>query len=357
MGLEFNVTKLNFTDPSTFSNYYLYPFPTQNYFAIPNSTYFQYVFQETDINSIMGYFYSNRSITTTSNCTVYSVTDNLNGSSQSFEFEKDGLIHTQNFSSIAPNSTTFLTDFNQGDCGPRCANVCAYENNGNKGWYYECTITVSKVSNAVVPEHRVSDPNAKMAAAAIALQGYQAENQDTQYQRFPAESCYGEFLDGDKDRMAFNMGQFAIGVFASADLALSNIDPDLLNVTGLLPDQGLELTIDHPKGMWAIFGGIGGCHLVLFILAVWVANKVIVIDDDYLAIGLLLRPLVEEVKEKGGLLDVEQRERLLSGIEVMYGPKGSEKNLTGGDGVRELEISEEAECERDNKGWEGYFDS
>jgi len=73
------------------------------------------------------------------------------------------------------------------------------------------------VSNTEVPQQRVSDANAKMAAGAIALQGYQANLQDSQYQRYPAQSSYGKFLDGKSSAMAFNMRKFAIGVFAAAD--------------------------------------------------------------------------------------------------------------------------------------------
>jgi hypothetical protein len=355
---------LKYSDPTELPHFpevpsiYLTPVQGPLHFNDSQNSYLQYVFQETtaDTTSSMGYFYSNRSIFITSHCLVYAVKDNLNGLSQSFEFQKDGNVQTQNFSSVAANSTTYLTQPNKVNCGPRWANVCAFENNGSKGWYYECTITVSNVSNAKIDEHRVSDASARMAAGAIALQGYQANIQTSQYQRFPAQSNYGMFLDGDNVTMAQNMRQFAIGVFAAADLSLSNIDTKL-KVQGFLPDQGLVLTIDHWNGMWAIFGAIIGCHFVLFAVATWVANKVVVVDDDYLAIALLLRPVAEEMKDKGGLLERARRESLENSMEVVFGPHGSEKWPFGGDGVTKLEISSEAECQRQSRGWERYFDS
>jgi hypothetical protein len=343
---------------------YLTPVSEPLFFNDSRNSYLQYVFQETtaDNTSAMGYFYSTRSIVATSECMVYKVEDNLNRSSQSFQIEKDGKLQTQNFSSIARNSTTYLTSPNGLDCGPRCANVCAFENSGSKGWYYECNITISEVSNTTYNEQRVSDATAKMAAGAIALQGYQAQVQDSQYQRYPEQTYYGEFLDGDSAAMAYNMRQFAIGVFAVADSTLSNIDPERLKVEGFLPQQAVLVSFDHPRGMWAIFGAIIGCHFVLFIVAAWISSKVVVVEDDFLAIALLLGPLTEAMKNKGCLLNKERREKLeheSTGreIEVCYGPRGTEKIGFGLDGVRKLEISSVAEFRLRSQDWERYFDS
>jgi hypothetical protein len=306
VSLQYQPVNLNHSDVNELpqidgmSSIYLSPVQMPSFFNDSKSSYLQYIFQEStaDNTSTMGYFYSTRSIVTTSNCMVYKVGDNLNVSSQFFQIEKDGELQTQNFSSIGPNSTTYLTLPNGPNCGPRCANVCAFENSGSKSWYYECNITISEVSNATHNEQRVSDATAKMAAGAIALQGYQAQKGDSQYQRFPVKSYYGQFLDGDSAAMAYNMRQFAIGVFAAADLSLSDIDPNDLTVEGFLPDQGLVVSFDHRHGMWVIFGAIIGCHFVLFIVAAWISSKVVVVVDDFLAIALLLQPLTEAMKNK-----------------------------------------------------------
>ncbi|KAN0119277.1 hypothetical protein V8E51_001485 [Hyaloscypha variabilis] len=368
VALQYTSVNLSSSDPNAFpqldSVYFLAPiqqstYYTPLYFNDSENSYLQYVFQETDENYTLGYLYSNRSITVTSECMVYSVTDNLNGSLQYFQYDKDGGIETQNFSSVAPNSTTYFTQPYGGDCGPHCANVCAYENNGSKGWYYECTITVSNVTNTAVYQQRVNDSNAKMAAGAIALQGYQAKALDSQYQRYPAKSSYGHFLDGDNAAMAYNMRKFAIGVLAAADQSLSDIDPNILTVDGSLPAVGLVqwLSIDHLKGMYAILGGILGCHFVLLVFGTWIANKVVVVDDDYLAIALLLRPVAEEMKGKGALLDKERREKLGRNMEVIFGPKLNEKSEVGRDGTSQLEIGTDAEQQLYSKGWDRYFDS
>jgi hypothetical protein len=346
------------------SSIYLTPVWEPLLFNDSKNSYLQYVFQETtaDNASSMGYFYSTRSIVATSNCIVYEVGDNFNVTSQSFQIEKDGELQTQNFASIAPKSTTYLTSSKGLDCGPRCANVCAFENSGSKSWYYKCNITISEVSNATHNEQRVSDSTAKMAAGAIALQGYQDQIQDSQYQRFPSQSYYGHFLDGNSAAMAYKMRRFAMGVFAVADSSLSNIDPNKLPVEGFLPDQGLVVSFDHRHGMWAIFGTIIGCHFVLFIVGAWISSKVVVVEDDFLAIALLLGPLTDAMKNKGCLLNKNRREKLEHDstggeIQVCYGPRGTEKIGFGQDGIRKLEISSVVKCPLPSQDWEKYFDS
>ena len=349
--LEFRPMNASIRDLSTL---YLSSFDTPTYFEAP--TYFQYIFKEAaavNTGPSQSWFYSNRSISVTSKCDVYPVIDNLNGSSQSFSFTNDGQVSTQEFSSIAPNSTTYLTSPDLYNCDPRCANVCGYENNGTAGFYYECEITIGNVTNALIPEHQVSDDNAKIAAGAIALQGYQTMNGNSQFQRFPAQSTYGRFLHGDSDTMAYNMRLFAIGVFATADQIISDIDTSALHVPGFFPNQGVKLNIDHPGNMWALFGCIGGAHLVLFLIGLWIANRVVVVEDSYLAIAMLLRPVVEGMKYKGCLLDKEERKKRVRGLEeVVYGPITEEKG-----GVRGLEISAVAEREQHSRDWDGYYDS
>jgi hypothetical protein len=334
---------LNHSDFNVLPVYYLssYGDPGPNYFLGVD-----YCDESPAANdSNVGDFYSNRSIVTTSNCNVYPVIHNLDGSSLAFQYELDGFIHTENFQSIGPNSTTYFTSPDLGDCGPRCANVCAFENNGTAGFYYKCNVTVSEVHNASdsVPEHQVSDTNAKIAAGAIALQGYQSNDSTNQYQPFPAQSTSGTFQDGNSTQMAAGMRQFSIGVFVTADQIINNIDPP--GLSGFLPASGNVLSIDYNGGMLAILLGPAGAHLILLLIGIWVSNKVIVIEDEYLAIALLLSPVVNEYSERGALLGREERERIGEEMSVVYGLTGADEN-----GVKGLEISREAECKRTKGG-------
>lgn len=58
-------------------------------------------------------------------------------------------------------------------CGDRCLLMWAYRDfeKDERPKFYECPITISKVSNSGQPEHNISDTLAKEAAASIALQG------------------------------------------------------------------------------------------------------------------------------------------------------------------------------------------
>lgn len=352
MALQYNSGDLNTSSPDTLPVAYLSNYDLSNPMFFNSPDYMQLVFEETtdDNSSTIGYFNSNRSITTSSICAAYRVTQNVDGSSQTFEYLKDGVYQNMTYDSIGPNSTTYLTSPNIVNCGPRCAAVWAYENNGISAWCYECHVTVSNVSNATLPEQRVSGVNARMAAGAIALQGWQSTTDAHQYQRFPAETFYGTFQDGNSSEMARNLRQFAIGVFLQADQILGNIDPELLKVSGFVPTQGLSFGIDHPRGMWAILSSLAAVHLLLLVLQIWLASRIIVIEDSYLAIALLMRPFLGRYEEQGCLLDKEQREKQARGLEAVYGPRFTEKGAS-----KYLEISELAFVEKDPKGWEGTY--
>ena len=272
---------------------------------------------------------------------------------QSFTVDIDGKLVSPDFDFIGPNSTTYYTQLDM-KCGSRCKNLCAYENNGVAAFYYECNVNVSTVSNVSYPSQNVSDENAVMAAGAIGLQGYQQYSNSkptSQYQRFPADSTYGQFV-GDGAQMASLMSQFAIGVFAIADEIMLPIEHP--GVTGLLPLQGVHLSVDKPARMWAIFISIVASHFVLFVLGSLLANRVIVIDDSYLAIALLLRPVTEKMANQGFLVGGEGGLPAMERMDIVYGKSMREKER---DGVMGLEISEDANRVRNPRDWEGVYDS
>ncbi|KAE8444531.1 hypothetical protein EG329_014455 [Mollisiaceae sp. DMI_Dod_QoI] len=324
------------------------------YFSVPE--YYQYFFMEASQpsgpNSNPIQFYSNRSIKTSGSCIQYPVTDNVNGSSQSFSVTKNGQNYSPIFESIGPNSTTYYTQTNM-ECGPRCKEICAYENNGKQAFYYECNITVSNVSNVTYSSQNVSDTNALQAAGAIGLQGYQQyQNAQplSQYQQFPAQSTYGHFV-GSGPQMASLMSQFAIGVFVTADKIM---EPIQNSVSGSMPLQGVQLQIVQQIGMWAILISIVVSHLVLFILGSLLANRVVVVDGSYLAIAVLLRPVTEKLKDRGFLLGGEKNLMGLEDLEVLYGHSVREYEK---DDIMGLEVSDKAICERNPRAWEGIYDS
>ncbi|MCJ1395636.1 hypothetical protein MMC18_008522 [Xylographa bjoerkii] len=311
-------------------------FSDQNiaYWVAPD--YVQHAFLEwpAESTSSTGAFYSNRTILGTSTCAVYDVTQGANGDSQQIYFMKNGTVQVQDFLLIEPNSTTYYTSPELGDCGPRCANVCAFENTGVKGFYYECEIMVGNVTNATRSVHEVSDHVAKLAAGAIALQGYQAVNVSDQYQRYPAGFEGGIWMNGDAESMAAMMRQFAIGTISAADLNNQFVNSVLYDIQ---PGQGVKLSLDHPENIHAILITVVGVQLLLFVIGALVANRVVVIDDSYIAIAHLLRPIVDKLGDDGGLLDGDEICEALGDKEVVY---GATNRKTARGVVRHLEISE-----------------
>ncbi|KAE8446998.1 hypothetical protein EG329_011480 [Mollisiaceae sp. DMI_Dod_QoI] len=225
-----------------------------NYWQSP--TYFQYAFTEYsgDSDSIFGLFYSNRSIAASS---ILCGERNDTGDT----------IPGLDFASNA--STTYSTSPNAQDCGPRCAAVYALENNATAPFYYQCQVSVSDVANATRPEHNVPDPHARIAAGAIALQGFQAQDSSNQFQTFPSsQSIWGTSQNGNSTGMAQLIG------------------------------QGVTLSLDNRTGMIAILGTLLAVHFLLVVGGSLLANRVYVPEDSYLMVGSLLQPVLREREKR-----------------------------------------------------------
>ena len=281
-----------------------------------SSTYFQYVFTEytADSHSIIGSFYSNRSITASGSCEVFPVVANsvdssaplnyvVNGTTQEIPFQAP--VHTSNA------STTYYTSPNVQDCGPRCATVYALENNATASFYYKCHVSVSDVANATHSHHNVTDLDARIAAGAIALQGIQAQNPSNQSQTFPSShSIWGTGQNGDSTGMAQLISNYAIGVFVISDEILSDTSAFELH-----PGQGVRLSLDNLGGLIAILGTLLAVHFLLVVVGSFVANTVYVPEDSYLTVGSLLQPVLRkqelqkrETARRGYLLGGERTE-------------------------------------------------
>jgi hypothetical protein len=147
--------------------------------------------------------------------------------------------------------------------------------------------------------------------------------------------------------MEWQLRAFAISTIVSADYYNPNVQDA---IPGMLPEQGVRLTLDHPDFIEAILGGIGGFHFLLFILAAYFANKAIVIDDSYLAIAAVFQPVVARLRGHGSLLKTKQMCEALGDPKVSYGTvlKQSQSGM-----IKHLEISETSE--RPPKSWRGWY--
>jgi hypothetical protein len=114
--------------------------------------------------------YTNRSISSTSNCISYPVAHGGDGSTQNLTVLRDGSGDIQVPTRAGINQTTFFTD-PEASCGPRCSIIEAFEASEPQSFYYNCTSTVGNVVNATLPEHDVGVLLRQLASSGIALQG------------------------------------------------------------------------------------------------------------------------------------------------------------------------------------------
>lgn len=297
-------------------------------------------------DSQIGAFYTNRSIWSESQCNV---------APEKVTLATDGTntVIMQNIT-LQSNSTTYFAipgeDGTDKGCGDRCANVYALENDGTNGYYYTCNVTVSNVTNTTRWSQQLPDNLARMAAMSIALTGYNYDKtaDALQAQAFYHDFIYGTYLGGNSTSMEWLLRVFAIATVVSADRYNPYVQD---GIPGDLPSQGVSLTLDHPGFIEAILLGIGGFHFLLFILAVYFANKAIVIDDSYLAISMQLNPVIEKLGGHGSLLKKKDICEALGNPDVAYGVVVRQPS----NGVtRHLEISEVTG--KPPGGWKGRYD-
>lgn len=207
------------------------------------------------------------------------------------------------------DQSTFITDPSD-SCGANCSFVSIFEASSISPWYYNCTTTLSQVSNTHLPEHSPGINLTRMATAAIALQGYSTlpTNDDDTSSRaqaviYPAASVYGTPLNGTTEDMELVLSRFTIGVVAVTALANSQIV-----VSGHTPHIGQKLNMEHWGMVHLIFGLTAGLQLLFAVVATWIARKVVIPSGGAVAEAQVLRSMTrnelrhemaEEVNEKG----------------------------------------------------------
>ena len=118
------------------------------------------------------------------------------------------------------------------------------------------------------------------------------------------------------------MSEFAIGSIA----AMALLNPRT-TIRGTLPTLGYQLNVQW-QYVIALAICIGGVHLLLVGLMLWIARPVVITDDSNLAVARLLKGLVEPLGREGGLLDgteiaeAVQRENVKVGYGVREGETG-----------------------------------
>ena len=235
-------------------------------------------------------------------------------------------------------------------CGSRCLNIFALRElgtirKGGQAQLFKCPITVGTVSNAGDnPAHALSDDNARLAAASIALTGRYTNllgpvKEWRQYRLYPygcvidplrciflryLTSSYSSSWETDKldaDTVGGRIAQFAIGSLA----AMAGLNPRS-PIQGTLPTLGYHLSI-HWNYIIALAVTIAGVHCILIALTLWIAHPIVVGEDSNLVTARLLRGLVGRLDGRGVLLDGKEIARAIEAErggrkeKVIYGIK------------------------------------
>ncbi|KAK5989657.1 hypothetical protein PT974_07912 [Cladobotryum mycophilum] len=229
------------------------------------------------------------------------------------------------------DQTTFMVNMDR-DSGPSWSRIRAFEASTTNAWYYDCNVTIESVANATRESQQLGVNITKLAAPAIALQGYGSSTagvgKSFQFQSYPAESAYGVAQEGNTTNMALTLSSCAIGVIAVTAQANTNIE-----APGRLPLKGIELDISRWYYVHIIMGLTVGLQAVLAVVSVLIASKVTVRDHSYMAMAALLRPALLRLSHGGTVASEKQ-------ILQQLGPKLTLRYVAASNGVYYLRVTE-----------------
>lgn len=229
--------------------------------------------------------YTNRTLEMHYSCSSHVVTKNGNGSVDANITVKD--VGSMSVASVA-NGTTFFTNYPNKCPGiPRCTTVQAFEASDTDPWYYTCNITVGNTQNDAKNLSYISDRMAHIAANAIANTGYYYEDyQDAS--NYPQKSIWGLPANGNESFVGSQIVAFGLTSISGA----AAFNPTT-SYYGLEPHTGFALSINHTYFFLLIVFLIPIVQLIMcFGIAVW-ANRVVVQDNAYIGMSLLLKPIAD----------------------------------------------------------------
>jgi hypothetical protein len=257
----------------------------------------RYVFHEKSLSSLQSdalnvlAVFTSRSIDVSSTCQAWPVTAGGSSTTTSITVATEqGDLDVSIPLAFGLNATIYMINTTN-TCGPGCSPISAFEASSTDPWYYRCNVTVSEVSNATLPEHKIGTNVSEIAAGSIALQGYGVLSfNDTilQQQVYPSESLYGVALNGSTQDMSSLLSRFTVG--AIAGIAENN---KALLLRGQEPARGTKLNITHPALIVFIFLLLISLQLVLEVAVALVANRVVTPEDTPVGIAQVLRAMIE----------------------------------------------------------------
>ncbi|KAI5820553.1 hypothetical protein BZA77DRAFT_301052 [Pyronema omphalodes] len=295
---------------------------------------------------------SKRFVKADSMCSYFPMVEGQRGDSDTITYLNGTRRVTLNgISGYAPMATTWinlrpdLAINSQYNCGPRCAPLYALQFTAidsplsQPGAFYSCNVTISEVSGSQSPVHDMPDDIARLAAGAIALQGYSEHPNSWEFARYITDSPWSDWNVGQNqvastDYVRRLASRFAIGAIAMKDLKGSKLAQAMGNVAWV----GVLLKVKW-NFLLLILGTILVLQLIVGCLVVAYANTVFCKDDSYLSTARLLRPVVERLGPSGCALTGKDISHTLKQM-VVYGVRtddtGERHHLDLGEDITKL---------------------
>ncbi|KAF4956718.1 hypothetical protein FSARC_11486 [Fusarium sarcochroum] len=229
---------------------------------------------------------TDRSVNATAKCSAYRVFEGGNGTSGIITAEID----SRNTSVPVPNKNgpdrkTYMTS-NDGDCGDDCSVLLVFEPSSTEPWFYKCTVRLSPVTNAKIPEHKLGKNLTRLATSAIALGAYDTQGR-LHFATYPVASTFGVPLSGSTEMMESLLSRFTTGVIAA--VIESNND---IVLSGQAPTVGQKLNVSHWGALSLVLWITAILQLLVAVLATLISERVVVPEGGPLAEAQILQHMV-----------------------------------------------------------------
>jgi hypothetical protein len=282
---------------------------SRRYFVDYNPAHF-------DINVI-----SNRYIDSLVVCTQYRVTDGAYGNQTYFTYDVDGEAKNETFLNGSPGpSGLYVTASTNSTCGPRCLNVILFQAQspdedlyGTSGVYidhalrFECNNTIPDVEDLngpIDPIYSIPEFLSRMLAGILAWSPV-PPNGTSESQLFQEASSIGWYAVPTEVEVADYVSQWSIAAVAAMDAADGSTTQSGISrmfvANGYQPIQAQILDVKW----WAagtILGAIPFVHFWTLIIVLFFANKVIIKDDNPIAVAKVYHTLLHKIGHNHGCM-------------------------------------------------------
>ncbi|KAI9640441.1 hypothetical protein NHQ30_011186 [Ciborinia camelliae] len=269
--------------------------------------------------------FSGQSVITNGNCEVSAAWITTANNTTNWTFKSDNE-KIQGGNGLPGSTKFFIPDTK---VLPTCSNdysshVWAYEtgpdsrdDSSNKtGWFYQCCISVNETTypdNQDPASRRIQPKIARIAAAAIGLQGFRKTNHSSEYQIFQENTYFGSPQNGNATAMAMLISEFTIRIFAS-----SGYENPMEPMLGRQPQQGSKLNINNATLMNIILPFIVGIHLACLVTSALLTYRIAVPDSSPLSIANTLYQYIKLLGGRGSLLTGPQIADVLGNPHMVY---------------------------------------